>query len=236
MIGVDVNEVFTASTMYPVPPFAVGERAKGDGGDEWIYVQADGAITAAGYVVKIDETFQAALVTTSNDDEGDLVGVANDAFADNDFGWVQIKGACVIRVAASAAANTELNTTATGGQLDDDATVTARKIRGAYLTTANGGAAATAAGYLHYPYVGPLVAAAGVFTTLTASGNVALGDTTSDTLAFYNGTGITQRAGGAQATSAVGTASSADVTTELKAAVIEIMNTLANLGLWKGAA
>jgi hypothetical protein len=37
------------------------------------------------------------------------------------------------------------------------------------------------------------------------------------------------------ATSAVGTASSADVTTTLKAAVIDIMNTLAALGLAKAA-
>lgn len=65
---------------------------------------------------------------------------------------------------------------------------------------------------------------------------VKLGQTTSHKVAFYGTTAITQRAGAAQATSAVATASSADVTTELKAAVIEIMNTLAALGLWKGSA
>lgn len=53
---------------------------------------------------------------------------------------------------------------------------------------------------------------------------------------FYGKTPIVQRSGAAQATSAVGTASSADVTTDLKAAVIEIMNTLQALGLWKGGA
>lgn len=56
------------------------------------------------------------------------------------------------------------------------------------------------------------------------------------TLGFYGVTPITQRSGAAQATSAVGTASSADVTTALKAAVIELMNTMAALGLWKGSA
>jgi hypothetical protein len=54
--------------------------------------------------------------------------------------------------------------------------------------------------------------------------------------AFYGATPIAQRSGAAQATSLVGTASSADVTTDLKAAVIEIMNTLTALGLWKGSA
>jgi hypothetical protein len=53
---------------------------------------------------------------------------------------------------------------------------------------------------------------------------------------FYGAVPIVRRSGAAQATSAVGTASSADVTTDLKAAVIEIMNTLQALGLWKGGA
>ena len=56
------------------------------------------------------------------------------------------------------------------------------------------------------------------------------------TAGFYGTTPVTQRSSAAQATSAVGTASSADVTTALKAAVIEIMNTLQAIGLWKGAA
>jgi hypothetical protein len=63
-----------------------------------------------------------------------------------------------------------------------------------------------------------------------------LGQSTGEKLAFYGSTPIVQRSGAAQATSAVGTASSADVTTALKAAVIEIMDTLAALGLWKGSA
>lgn len=62
------------------------------------------------------------------------------------------------------------------------------------------------------------------------------GGSTSDKVALYGTTPVSQRAGGAQATSLVGTASSADVTTDLKGAVIEIMNTLTALGIWKGAA
>jgi hypothetical protein len=55
-------------------------------------------------------------------------------------------------------------------------------------------------------------------------------------IGFYGTTPIAQRSGAAQATSLVGTASSADVTSDLKAAVIEIMNTLAAVGLWNGGA
>ena len=63
------------------------------------------------------------------------------------------------------------------------------------------------------------------------------GRSTTDKIGFYGlATPIVQRAGAAQATSLVGTASSTDVDTNLKGAVIEIMNTLTALGLWKGAA
>lgn len=62
------------------------------------------------------------------------------------------------------------------------------------------------------------------------------GRDTSAKISFYGVTPIVQRSGAAQGTSLVGTASSADVTTELKAAVIEIMNTLTAIGVWKGSA
>lgn len=60
--------------------------------------------------------------------------------------------------------------------------------------------------------------------------------TSATKIGFFNATPVSQRAAAAQATSLVGTASSADVSSDLKAAVIEIMNTLAAVGLWKGAA
>lgn len=66
---------------------------------------------------------------------------------------------------------------------------------------------------------------------------VVMGAATSVKLGFYGCSApISQRAGAAQATSAVGTASSTDVTTAVKAALIEVMNTLDVLDLWKGAA
>jgi hypothetical protein len=63
-----------------------------------------------------------------------------------------------------------------------------------------------------------------------------LGQSATDKIAFYGETPIVQRSGAAQATSLVGTASSTAVDTNLKAAVIEIMNTLDALGLWKASA
>lgn len=63
-----------------------------------------------------------------------------------------------------------------------------------------------------------------------------LGKDASAKIAFYGTTAISQRAAAAQATSAVGTASSTAITSDVKAALIEVMNTLAALGLWKGSA
>ena len=63
-----------------------------------------------------------------------------------------------------------------------------------------------------------------------------LGRTISEGVSLYGVTPISQRAGAAQATSLVGTASSADVTTDVKAALIEVMDTLAAIGVWKGSA
>jgi predicted secreted protein len=62
-----------------------------------------------------------------------------------------------------------------------------------------------------------------------------LGQSVTDKISLYGVTPIAQRSGAAQATSLVGTASSADVTTAMKAAVIEIMDTLVAIGAWKGS-
>lgn len=62
------------------------------------------------------------------------------------------------------------------------------------------------------------------------------GQDVDDAISLYGVTPIAQRSGAAQATSLIGTASSADVTTALKAAVIEIMDTLQAIGVWKGSA
>jgi hypothetical protein len=65
---------------------------------------------------------------------------------------------------------------------------------------------------------------------------VKIGQSITDTVGFYGITPIAQRAGAAQATSLLSTASSTAIDTATKAALIEVMNTLAALSLWKGAA
>ncbi len=55
-------------------------------------------------------------------------------------------------------------------------------------------------------------------------------------VSLYGITPIIQRTGAAQGTSLVGTASSTAVDTDVKAAIIEVMNTLTAIGIWKGSA
>lgn len=63
-----------------------------------------------------------------------------------------------------------------------------------------------------------------------------IGQNTSEKVAFYGTTPIVQRSGAAQATSLLSTASSTAIDTATKAAIIEVMNTLAAIGIWKGSA
>lgn len=65
---------------------------------------------------------------------------------------------------------------------------------------------------------------------------VQLGAATSAKVAFFGGTPIAQPTASSFATSAVATASSADVTTALKAGVIACMNTLSALNIWPAQA
>lgn len=137
--------------------FAVGDHAIGTDGSEWVYVQADASgITGIGYIALLSPLWVADMLdlTNSATARGEKVGVAGVAFAASEFGWLQVAGVAVLRVLANAAANAVLNSTATVGVLDDDATVGSEDVDGIVLTTANGGAEATAAAILTHPIVG----------------------------------------------------------------------------------
>lgn len=137
-----------------------GSGGTPEGVKAYMYVQADaGGFTGAGYAVLINgASYEGDMADTTasapGTGAGKQVGIACAAVAASGYGWVQVYGPCVVRVAASCAAHTIINTTATAGQLDDDATAGAEVVDGLVLTTANGGAAATAAGFAAFPRVG----------------------------------------------------------------------------------
>lgn len=152
-IGANTTNTLTTTDSTGGKLFGLGDRQWDQSGNEFVYVQASGAITGAGYVCYITAAYLAVMVSTSNDAIGNLIGVPAVAFADGDYGWLQTKGVCVVRAAALAAANVRLNSTATAGQLDDDGSASAMAIDGLVLTTAVGGSAATAAAVISYPII-----------------------------------------------------------------------------------
>tara|TARA_R110000796_G_scaffold12582_3_gene41558 strand:- start:958 stop:1464 length:507 start_codon:yes stop_codon:yes gene_type:complete len=159
-IGISADQV-TAST--DTPAFRLGTVGGYDdptnGYQEFIYGSANGAITGAGYGVVEQTGFDFIMATTTTtapgaSGYGTRFGAAQAALADNEFGWFQIYGKGSIRTLASAAKGTGLNSTATGGALDDDATAGAEAISGIVVLTATGGSAATNAdAVFSYPTV-----------------------------------------------------------------------------------
>lgn len=154
--GIDPTEVTTKAVR------GLGEVASNTtsaGTKTYIYVQASGAITGDGFVCDIDgSAFTAVMATTTTGAPGTgmgkAVGVARAAIASLSYGWLQVYGAGLIRNSASCVMYTLINTTATAGQLDDDATVGARVIDGIVLDVTTGGAAALTAGSINWPRIG----------------------------------------------------------------------------------
>lgn len=134
----------------------VGTIADGTDGAKWVYVLfGTGGVTALGYVVVVDEDFLAVMMSNSVGALGDKIAVGPAAALAGDYGWVQMYGTVdAIRVSASAAANVPLASTTTAGELDDAVANPTKNISGMWLTTARGGTAGTAPGYLNWPTVG----------------------------------------------------------------------------------
>jgi hypothetical protein len=120
--------------------FKLGTVAKGTDGTEWMYVQA-GSIISQYMWVAVDANGQAALLNVTNAGRGHRVGVAQVAFADNDFGWVALSGQGTVKglVRSSCASAVALYTdVSASGFLDDSATATQALIEGVVIITTQG--------------------------------------------------------------------------------------------------
>ena len=153
IMGIDTSKVIASTG---IPEFAVGTLGYDADGKGYEYVKANGAV-AVGDVVAIDEVGDAAPVTTTisapGTGQGLKAGVGVVALADNEWGWVQRQGViAAVNIATSCAAHTNLNTTATAGRIDDDATAGAEVVEG--ITTTAAEASNSAAGILNWPYIG----------------------------------------------------------------------------------
>ena len=158
--GIVADRVRTSAEGPEFTPGTIGWNQTSAGPKGYIYVQDSGsAITGDGYVALVDgSAFTAVMATTTTSapgaGAGKLAGVARAAIAASGYGWLQIFGAGTVLTAASCAAYTVINTTATAGQLDDDAAVGAEVIDGIVLDTATGASAAATAAFLNWPKVG----------------------------------------------------------------------------------
>jgi hypothetical protein len=154
LMGIDPTAVYAATDTQV--DFAVNSIGVDSDGKAYQFVRANGAI-AVGDVVAIDEVGDADQVTTTvsapGTGQGLPCGVAVVALADNEWGWVQRQGVvAAVNVGTSAAAHTVLNTTATVGRLDDDATAGSEVVEG--ITTTAAEASNSAAGIINWPYIG----------------------------------------------------------------------------------
>lgn len=123
-IGVDLDATIagTGTSSDEGNDFALGTRITTRDGGEYIYVHASAAITQFD-AVGISEAFEAAPLTKAMADDGWIIGFAQVAFADNDFGWVATKGADIgCNLLINCAADVALYTSATAGKLDDTST------------------------------------------------------------------------------------------------------------------
>lgn len=117
IVGIDFDSTPT------FPEFLVGTKVKTDTG-VYQYVHANGAI-AQYAMVKIDDDWEAAEGTTTllASTEPAKVGIAQVAFADNDYGWVFVgPGLARCKFAASCVQDVKIYTTATAGVVDDAST------------------------------------------------------------------------------------------------------------------
>lgn len=162
-IGLSPAKVAASTAVPEYRLGTIGVAEESDGTKAFMYVHAAEAITAAGYLCVVDSSFEAEMVDTTSSapgaGAGRPVGAAQAAIADNEYFWIQIYGVGSLRTLASAAAGTELTSSATPGAVDDATTAGLEVINGLSLGTATGGAAATNTdAFFNYPHVGRTLA------------------------------------------------------------------------------
>ena len=143
LIGVSLGYTDTAAQ------FNVGTVVNLDDGGQAVYVQASSDVAQYSAVsVRFDNTV--VPITTTNSANSKVVGFAQASIASAYYGWVQIGGKPVVKLAASCLPFVPLYTTATAGTLDDTV-VSGGLVAGIVaLTTASGATALTCvAGYPH---------------------------------------------------------------------------------------
>lgn len=146
----------TLETADTVPQGPLGDLVYGSNSSAFEYVKFTSVATgvAAG-LASIDKDGNAVSATSTLSLGGQRVGVLRSAPTTGQYCWVQRLGMALVSTPNAVSANVLLNTIATAGAIDDDATGGTKNIVGMRLATASaGGAGVTAEAYLNWPYVG----------------------------------------------------------------------------------
>ena len=159
LIGTNFSAVTfaTATSTMPVQGggkgFSVGTRGEDYNGKQYVFCQVNSAVAAYDIVHIPSDTFVAAGLTTSVSAASEALGVAQYALASGDYGWIQIYGACKLKVLGSCAKSVTLYSTTTAGSLDD-ATASNYEVGGVQILSTNPSATASAmSAFISYPKV-----------------------------------------------------------------------------------
>jgi hypothetical protein len=139
----------------PSAKFALGQTVKGNNASEWLYVLAGGNI-AQYDCVGVEFAGTASPVTHALARAGNTIGVAQNAIASGEYGWVAINGHSLrVNTLAAEGVGVTLYTTDTAGALADaTASGSAATVLGLTLVaTASGTTASSAACILQNPVV-----------------------------------------------------------------------------------
>ena len=110
--------------------YRVGTRRQ-QNGREYIYIQADDAITV-NQAVKMDSTTGVKVTPTAAATD-DLFGVAETAITDEEYGWITVKGVASCKILTAATAGQVLAPTSTAGVLGNPANTDVAMIRAVAL-------------------------------------------------------------------------------------------------------
>ena len=136
-IGVNLNAVSATAD------FTLGDVVQGSDGTEWVFVQANGTIDQYD-VVSVDESFQASPASIPSVIEGDQLGFAQVAFADNEYGWVARRGGeLVVAVSGTSTVNVAIYIGTVSGHLST--TASSATVVGVAIQTASSTSTGTSA-------------------------------------------------------------------------------------------
>lgn len=170
--GINPSRVFTANELPPAvnapqgfdggygEALALGTRGRDQTGNSYILLQSPAAIATQGNIGHWNENFLFDLVATDDDIGGTpLAGNFGLPTAAGQRFWAVVEGMAPARALLAVVENARVNTTATPGAVDDDATIGAFAIEGLHFMVA-----ATGLGSFQARYSNPHLA----FTAIEA--------------------------------------------------------------------